>query len=108
MLYKGFKNLDSKLSYKAECEFCFSAISVVKHPEESVLSPTTDPLIAIAKGNFAIGLECWYPPQTNSRCPMVVKHAKDLFRNSALRNGERLIQYSNTPSCDVTNDFHER
>ena len=104
----GLKNLDSRQSFKAECEFCFSAISVVKHPKSTILSPTKDPLIQIAEGNFAVALECWYKPHSKSRCPKVVRHAKTLFRNSATRHGEKLTQYSNTPSCDSTGDFHKR
>ena len=104
----GLKNLDSRQSFKAECEFCFSAISVVRHPKTTILSPTKDPLIQIANGNFAVALECWYKPNTNSRCPKVVRNAKSLFHNSAIRFGEQLTQYSNTPSCDTTGDFHQR
>ena len=104
----GLRNLDSRQSHKAECELCFSAISVVRHPKETVLSPNKDPLIVIASGNFAVALECWYKPRINSRCPKVVRNAKTVFRNLAIRNGERLVQYSNTPTCDSSNDFHQR
>ena len=81
---------------------------MVKHPKSTILSPTKDLLIQIAEGNFAVALECWYKPHSKSRCPKVVRHAKTLFGNSATRHGEKLTQYSNTPSCDLTGDFHER
>ena len=49
-----------------------------------------------------------FEPGVKSKCPTVVRNAKSSFRNAAIRNGERLTQYPNTPSCDDTNDFHHR
>jgi hypothetical protein len=37
----------------------------------------------------------------------MVRNATTQFRNAAMRNGEPLAQYPNTPSCDNTNDFHK-
>ena len=51
---------------------------------------------------------CLYKPNVRSKCPSVVRHAKQLFRNSAIKNGEKLTQYLNTPTCDSTNDFQIR
>ena len=56
-------------------------------------------------GQYNIEMVCLYKPNIQSKCPSVVKHAKMLFRNSAIKNGENPTQYLNTPTCDNTNDF---
>ena len=59
-------------------------------------------------GKFVIEMTCMYKAGVNSRCPKVVRNAKILFRNAAIKNGESLSQYQNTPTCDDSNDFHQR
>ena len=51
---------------------------------------------------------CLYKPNVKSRCPNVVKNAKTMFRNAAMKNGQKLTQYLNTPTCDTSNDFTTR
>ena len=64
--------------------------------------------ILILDGNYGVQMECWYVPGRHSKCPRIVRRAKDSARNSAIRHGEILTQYSNTPTCDSTKDFETR
>ena len=59
-------------------------------------------------GKFVLEMTCLYKPNVRSRCPKVVRNAKEVFRNAGIRHGERFAQYPNTPSCDSTNDFQHR
>ena len=113
----GFKHMDSKLSTKAECEFCWMDIIAINTNKIKELSTpiststsvtSSDDVLAVDLGNFQVEVTCHYKPGINSRCPKIVKRAKTLMRNSAIRNGERLTQYWNTPSCDDSNDFKNR
>ena len=70
--------------------------------------PYPDDILILA-GNFGVQMECWYVPRTHSKCPRVVRRAKETARNLALRNsGDILTQYSNTQTCDSTNDYETR
>ena len=97
----GLRNANNRQqqSKRFECEFCFMSFYQIKGPKPDIL---------ILSGNFAIQMECWYVPGTNSRCPKIVRGAKESARSFAIRNGERLTQYSLTPSCDRTKDFQQR
>ena len=94
------------MSAKAGCEFCYVSLVVsvqsISRPEPIRLIEAND------AGKFVLEMTCLYKPNVNSRCPKVVRNAKTMFRNTAIRNGERLAQYPNTPSCDNTNDFTQR
>ena len=113
----GFKNMDSRLSKKSECEFCWMAIVAINTDKIAELSTpisssssftTSNDVLAVDLGNFQVEMTCQYVPKINSRCPKVVKRAKRLMRNSAIHRGEKLTQYWNTPTCDDANDFRTR
>ena len=92
------------------CEYCFlsllTANKLIEHPDPSRNS-TNEP-IPIDFGKFQMEMTCLYEPNVKSKCPSVVRNAKELITTSAIRHGERLSQYSNTPSCDTNTSFWER
>ena len=113
----GLKNMDSRLSAKSECEFCWMAIVAINTKKIAELSTpifsstsftSSDDVLAVDLGNFQVEMTCHYKPGINSKCPRTVRRAKTLMRNMALRNGEKLTQYWNTPSCDESKDFKTR
>ena len=113
----GLKNMDSRLSAKSECEFCWMAIVAINTKKIAELSTpifssssftSSDDVLPTDLGNFQIEMTCHYKPGINSKCPRTVRRAKTLMRNSAIRNGEKLTQYWNTPSCDESKDFKTR
>ena len=53
-------------------------------------------------------MTCLYKGGKGSSCPKTVYRAKTAFQNSAIRHGERLTQYYNTPSCDKKTNFKNR
>ena len=53
-------------------------------------------------------MTCLYKGGRGSSCPKTVYRAKTAFQNSAIRHGERLTQYYNTPSCDKKTNFKNR
>ena len=97
----GLRNSKNRQEQKRrfECEFCFMSLYQTK---------VSKPDILILAGNYGVQMECWYVPRTQSKCPKIVRRAKESARNFAIRHGESLSQYSNTQSCDSTNDFQER
>ena len=92
-------------SARTGCEFCYVAHVVVfqqmKRPEPIHL-PDNNTI------KFILELTCLYETHVQSRCPRGVINAKNGFSNAAMRNGEHLAQYPNTPSCYETNDFRHR
>ena len=113
----GFKNMDSRLSAKSECEFCWFAVTAINSDQINKLSTpiwtessftSANDVIAVDRGNIQADVTCLYKPKINSRCPKIVKRAKTIMRNSAIKHGEKLTQYLNTPSCDKTKSFKER
>ena len=113
----GLKNSGSRLPAKSECEFCFFAIRGISADKANALSTpilsqssftSFKDVLAVDMGNFQTELTCLYKPKINSRCPKIVKRAKTLMRNSAIRKGERLTQYWQTASCDESKDFRTR
>ena len=113
----GLKNMDSRLSAKSECEFCWMAIVAIDTKKIAELSTpifssssftSSDDVLPTDLGNFQIEMTCHYKPGINSKCPRTVRRAKTLMRNLAIRNGEKLTQYWNTPSCDESKDFKTR
>ena len=59
-------------------------------------------------GKFVLEMTCFYKNRRQSRCTRVVRQVKTQFRNAAMQNGEYLVHYPDSPSCDKTNDFHHR
>ena len=57
---------------------------------------------------FQVEMTCLYKGGKGSSCPKTVYRAKTAFQNSAIRHGERLTQYYNTPSCDKKTNFKNR
>ena len=55
-----------------------------------------------------IEMTCLYKGGKGSSCPKTVYRAKTAFQNAAIRHGERLTQYYNTPSCDKKTQFWNR
>ena len=105
----GLKNLDSRLSAKSGCEFCYMSIVKVTQsflPRDPNLIPARSNGVVMDAYNFET--VCLYKPNVGSRCPNVVKNAKTMFRNLAMKNGQKLTQYLNTPTCDSSNDFATR
>ena len=109
--------MDSRLSAKSECEFCWLAIVAINTDKIAELSTpisssysftSSNDVLAVDLGDFQVEVTCQYRPKTNSRCPKIVKRAKTLMRNYAIRHGEKLTQYWNTPTCDDANDFRTR
>ena len=113
----GLKNMDSRKSAASECEFCWFAITAINSDQINDLSipissstsyTTANDVLPVDRGNIQADVTCMYKPQTNSRCPKVVKRAKTLMMNEAIRHGEKLTQYLNTPSCDKDKSFTKR
>ena len=113
----GFRNMESRLSSKFGCEFCWMDIIAINTNLIGKLSTpiytstsftSSDDVLAVDLGNFQVEVTCHYKPGINSRCPKTISRAKTLMRNLAIRNGEKLTQYWNTPSCDESNDFKAR
>ena len=94
------------MAARSGCEFCYMSLVVsvqqIERPEPIRLVENND------AGKFVLEMTCLYKPNVKSRCPKFVRNTKTQFRNAAMRNGERLAQYPNTPSCDITNDFQQR
>ena len=108
----GLKNYNSELSVQSECELCWLVLVITKpdlytniFPSE-LFSPPTE--LATERGNLQFDLSCLYKPNIQSKCPKMVRRLKLLLKNSAIRNGEKLTQYSNTPSCDLGNDSRHK
>ena len=59
-------------------------------------------------GKIQMEMTCLYEPGIRSKCPQVVKEVKLALNTAALKNGESLTQYSNTPSCDTDKKYWER
>ena len=59
-------------------------------------------------GRIQMEMTCLYEPGINSKCPKIVKEAKLALSFAAHKNGEKLTQYSNTPSCDGNKKYWER
>ena len=109
LIFLGLKNLDSRLSAKSGCEFCYMSIVKVTQsflPRDPSLIPARSNGVVMDAYNFET--VCLYKPNVKSRCPNVVKNAKTMFRNAAMKNGQKLTQYLNTPTCDTSNDFTTR
>ena len=113
----GLKNMDSRKSAASECEFCWFAITAINSDQINDLSipvsssasyTTANDVLPVDRGNIQADVTCMYKPQTNSRCPKIVKRAKTLMMNEAMRYGEKLTQYLNTPSCDKDKSFTNR
>ena len=108
-MFSGFRNLDSKLSAKSGCEFCYMSIVKVTQSflkrDKNIIPARSNGVVMDA---YNVETVCLYQPNVRSRCPSVVNNAKMLFRNTAMKNGQKLTQYLNTPTCDDTNDFHIR
>ena len=113
----GLKNMDSRKSAESECEFCWFAITAINSKQINELSTpitsstsytTANDVLPVDRGNIQADVTCMYKPKTNSRCPKIVKRAKTLMMNEAIRHGEKLTQYLNTPSCDPSKPFRER
>ena len=75
-------------------------------PRDNSIFPDTSN--GVIMDTYNVENVCLYKPNVRSKCPSVVKNAKTLFRNSAIKHGERLTQYLNTPTCDNSNDFQNR
>ena len=113
----GLQNMNSRKSAASECEFCWFAITAINSEQINqlstpVLSPNTftnsNNVLPVDRGNIQADLTCMYKTKVNSRCPKVVRRAKTLMMNEAIRHGEKLTQYLNTPSCDATKPFNHR
>ena len=112
----GIDNYGSRLSARQGCEYCFLAV-IISNQDVFTKLPTFSefrftPFKEIQPndvGNFQVELSCLYKPNVNSKCPKVVRNAKRLLDKSAIRSGERLTQYYNTPSCDSkSKKFNQR
>ena len=112
----GFKNIDTRLSAKSECEFCWMGMTAINSDKIAELSTpiwsassvtTSNDVIPNDIGNFQLEITCQYKQNVNSRCPKVLNRAKTYMRNLAIRNGEKLTQYWNTPTCDESKDLIE-
>ena len=57
---------------------------------------------------FKVEMTCLYKGGKDAACPKHVYRAKTAFQNAAIRHGERLTQYYNTPSCDKDSKFWGR
>ena len=100
--FSGLKHKESKLARKAGCEFCYLiATSSARSPDNSIFKLTK-------VGSFQVDLTCMYPPNVGSRCPKVLKNAKEKFRRQAISLGDQPTQYANTPSCDLKTKFRDR
>ena len=90
-----------------ECEYCFLSLVTANKKlfqlgSDDFVNTDANP---IDHGKIQMEMTCLYEPGIKSRCPQIVRDAKVELNSAALRNGERLTQYSNTPSCD-TNEEH--
>ena len=94
----------------SECEYCFLSLITGNEklfrlrPNESIENDT----MPIDHGKLQMEMTCLYEPGIGSKCPQIVKKAKRALSTEALKNGESLTQYSNTPSCDTDKGFWER
>ena len=75
-------------------------------PREKYIIPAKSN--GVIMDTYNVETVCLYKPNVQSKCPRVVKNAKILFGNSAIKHGEKLTQYLNTPTCDNSNDFQIR
>jgi len=98
----GLKNKESEFAKQAGCEFCYLVVP------SSSRSPK-NPIFKLTKtGKYQMDLTCMYPPNVGSRCPTVLKNIKEKFRRKAIKLGDSLTQYANTPSCDIKTKFQNR
>ena len=113
----GFKNGNSRNSGASECELCSFSIGAINTDQINKLatpiwSPnsftTHNDAISVDIGNIQADFLCLYKPKINSKCPKIVKRAKTLMVKEAIRHGEKLTQYLNTPSCDSSVSFSQR
>ena len=113
----GLSNMGSRKAAESECEFCVFAFGAVNSDQINELSTpiwskssftTAEDVRPVDVGNIQADLTCTYKPKINSRCHKVVERAKTLMQNEALRHGEKLTQYVNTPSCDSTKPYTQR
>ena len=93
-----------------ECEYCFlsllSANDKIPRPEPS--GNTAGKRIPTEYGRLQMEMTCLYEPNIQSKCPKTVRQAKQLINSISTKKGERLTQYSNTPSCDTNTWFWKR
>ena len=113
----GLNNIDSRKAAASECEFCVFSLAGINSDQINKLSTpiwsptsftTANDVIAVDRGNIQADFFCTYKPNINSKCPKIVKRTKTLMVREALRHGEKLTQYLNTPSCDSTIPFNRR
>ena len=93
-----------------ECEYCFlSLLSANEKISRTELSGNSlqDP-IPTDYGRLQMEMTCLYEPNVKSKCPKTVREAKRKINTLAGQNGEKLTQYSNTPSCEDGTHFWER
>ena len=110
MTFLGFQSLDSSNAANFECEYCF--LSLVTGNEKIFQEKSREPVnkdqMLMDHGRIQMEMTCLYEPGINSKCPKIVKEAKLAFSSAAFKNGEKLTQYSNTPSCDENKKYWER
>ena len=106
----GFKNLDSAHSASFECEYCFLSLLSANDriPHSGPSASAIDMGFSTDHGRLQMEMTCLYEPDTKSKCPDIVREAKQKINFLSSRNGERLTQYSNTPSCDNGTNFWNR
>ena len=106
----GLKNLDSAHSASFECEYCFLSL-LSANDRISHLGPAVSAIdmgFSTDHGRLQMEMTCLYEPDIKSKCPSIVRDAKQEINLLSSRNGERLTQYSNTPSCDNGTNFRKR
>ena len=107
----GLQNYGSRSSSNFGCEYCFLSISIYSTDvlKRNLIKQNLDiSNFANDVGNFQIDLTCLYEPNIKSKCPKIVRNAKESMTNLATRFGEKLTQYYNTPSCDSRENFMNR
>ena len=106
----GFKNLDSAHSASFECEYCFLSLLSANDriPNSGPAASAIDMGFSTDHGRLQMEMTCLYEPDSKSKCPSIVREAKQKINFLSSRNGERLTQYSNTPSCDNGTNFWKR
>ena len=98
----GLKNKESEFARQAGCDFCSLVVgSSSRSPKNPIFKLTQT-------GKYQMDLTCNYPPNVGSRCPTVLKNIKEKFRRKAIKLGDSLTQYANTPSCDIKTKFQNR
>ena len=98
----GIQPIPSRKAAKSECEFCWFVITAINSEQINDLSTpisspssftTANDVLPVDRGNIQAELTCMYKPKINSRCPKIVRRAKQLISNEAIRHGEKLNQY---------------